>query len=297
MDGYSYGKIILSGEHSVVYGKPALAIPFYALRSEVVLTPASIFLWETKYFNGPLSEGPSELEGLYVLLRKLFSDFPRITPVNIGIRSNLPEKSGLGSSASIARALVDAFNNHFNLGLTKEDYLAYLSISENVYHHKASGIDASVVIYETPLLFIPPKISAFPLSINGFLVAFYSNTNSATKEAVAHVSHHDNRDELVNELEKSTLLALEAVQSNDFNLLCTSFNKSHETLRELGVSSPALETLRAHLLANSAEGVKITGGGMGGCLIALFKTKESAERAQNTLKDYSSWLIDLGKLR
>ncbi len=296
MDGYSFGKIILSGEHSVVYGKPALAIPFYALRSEVVLTPAPSFSWETKYFNGPLSEGPSELEGLYVLLRKLFKDFPVITPVNIAVRSNLPEKSGLGSSASIAKALVDAFNNHFKLGLSKDDYFTYLTISENVYHHKASGIDASVVIYETPLLYVPPKITPFTLKIDGFLVAFYSNTNSATKDAVALVSRHNERDRLVNELEKSTLLALEATKNNNFNLLCTSFNASHLALRELGVSSPTLEALRTKILANGAGGVKITGGGMGGCLIALFKTKDMAETAQNTLKEYSSWLIDLGKV-
>ncbi len=296
MDGYSYGKIILSGEHSVVYGKPALAIPFYALRSEVVLTPAPSFTWETKYFNGPLSEGPAELEGLYVLLRKLFKDFPRISPVNIAIRSNLPEKSGLGSSASIAKALVDAFNNHFRLGLTKEDYFAYLTISENVYHHKASGIDASVVIYETPLLYIPPQITPISLQITGFLVAFYSNTNSATKDAVALVSRHPRRDELVSELEKNTKLLQEAAKSNNFELLATSFNNSHLALRELGVSSKVLEELRAKILANGAGGVKITGGGMGGCLIALFKTKAAATKAQNTLKENPSWLIDLGKV-
>ena len=189
MDGYSYGKIILSGEHSVVW-KP---FEFLFTRSEVVLTPAPSFTWETKYFNGPLSEGPAELEGLYVLLRKLFKDFPRISPVNIAIRSNLPEKSGLGSSASIAKALVDAFNNHFRLGLTKEDYFAYIIIINN-------GIDS--VIYETPLLYIPPQITPISLQITGFLVAFYSNTNSATKDAVALVSRHPRRDELVSELEK-----------------------------------------------------------------------------------------------
>ncbi len=293
MDGYALAKIILIGEHSVVYGHPAIAIPFYALRSEVVLTPHTEFVFDTKYYEGPVKDSVFELRGLKALLEGLIERFKQITPVIISIRSNIPERSGLGSSASVAKALIDAFNNHFELGLDKIDFFELLQISENIYHHKASGIDASTIIYEKPIVYQNPHIAPIKLNIDGFLVAFYSNTNSATADAVAHVSTHPHRDIHINGLGDITANAKWALGNNDIELLAEMFNASHEHLAALGISTPDLETLRTKILATGALAAKITGGGMGGCLIALYKDEEKAKQAQLILEKYPSWMVNL----
>lgn len=227
MDGYALGKIILIGEHSVVYGHPAIAIPFYRLRSEVVLVPSDVFNFDTKYFVGDMMDSPFELRGMKELVIKLVSRYKEITPVTISIRSNLPEKSGLGSSASVAKAIIDAFNNHFHLDLTKDDYAALLKISENIYHEKASGIDAATVIYEKPIIYQAPNLKPITFNIDGYLVVFYSNTNSATKDAVLHVRSHPHRDLYINSLGAITANAKWAIENNDLTLLGSLFNDSH----------------------------------------------------------------------
>lgn len=293
MDGKALAKIILIGEHSVVYGHPAIAIPFYALRSEVVLTPHHEFVFDTKYYEGPVSDAVYELRGLVALLNALKERYKTITPVIISIRSNLPEKSGLGSSASVAKALIDAFNNFFKLGMSREHYFELLKISENIYHQKASGIDASTIVYEKPIVYQNPHISPINLNIDGYLVAFYSNTNSATRDAVVHVSTHPFRDIHINGLGAITANAKWALEHNNIEVLSEMFNASHEHLRALGISTPALETLREEIFKCGALGVKITGGGMGGCLIALFKDEKKAKEAQLSLENYPSWMVNL----
>lgn len=293
MDGHALGKIILVGEHSVVYGHPAIAIPFSALRSEVVLTPSDVFRFDTKYFEGDMMDAPYELRGMKELVVKLVSRYKEITPVTIAIRSNLPEKSGLGSSASVAKAIIDAFNNNFGLGLTKDGYANLLKISENIYHEKASGIDAATIVYETPIIYQAPEQKPIRFNIDGALVVFYSNGASSTKEAVIHVRSHPQRDIHISGLGQLTANAKYAIEHNDLHLLASMFNAAHHHLRELGISTPELETLRGLIVANGGLGVKITGGGMGGCLIALFPDEESALKARKALKAYPSWQINL----
>lgn len=293
MDGYGLAKIILIGEHSVVYGHPAIAIPFYALRSEVVLTPHDYYAFETKYYNGPLTGASDELRGLKALVEKMVELYSTVTPVTIAIRSNLPEKSGLGSSASVAKAVIDAFNHHFRLGLSKDDYFNLLKISENIYHQKASGIDASTIVYEKPIVYQNPHMTPIKINMDGYLVAFYSNTNSATRDAVIHVSNHPHRDIHINGLGAITANAKWALEHNDIELLGAMFNASHSHLKALGISTPALEDLREQIQNTGAIGVKITGGGMGGCLIALYRDEKTALNARLTLEKYPSWVIDL----
>ena len=293
MDGYGLAKIILIGEHSVVYGHPAIAIPFYALRSEVVLTPHDYYAFETKYYNGPLTGASDELRGLKALVEKMVELYSTVTPVTIAIRSNLPEKSGLGSSASVAKAVIDAFNHHFRLGLSKDDYFNLLKISENIYHQKASGIDASTIVYEKPIVYQKPHMTPIKINMDGYLVAFYSNTNSATRDAVIHVSNHPHRDIHINGLGAITANAKWALEHNDIELLGAMFNASHSHLKALGISTPALEDLREQIQNTGAIGVKITGGGMGGCLIALYRDEKTALNARLTLEKYPSWVIDL----
>ena len=183
-----------------------------------------------------------------------------------------------------------------SLGLTKDDYAHLLQISENVYHEKASGIDAATIVYEKPLIYQAPHQKPLTFNIDGALVVYYSNSNSATKDAVMHVASHEFRDIHINGLGQLTANAQWAIENNDINLLAAMFNAAHNHLRELGISTPTLESLRDNIIKDGALGVKITGGGMGGCLIALYPDENSALNARQHFADYPSWQIDLRKI-
>lgn len=293
MHGTGLAKIILIGEHSVVYGHPALALPFKRLQSNVTLAPSASFSLISKYYAGALEKAHEPMHGMKALITQIINDYPHITPVTITLTSNIPEKSGLGSSASIAKAIIAAFDNYFTLNLTPENYFDYLQISENIYHAKASGIDAATIINELPIKYVAGTTSNLTLNIDAYLMVVSSNSPSSTKDAVLSVRNDENRDYYINNLAKYTKDAEIALNNNEVSALGELFNAAHIALRALKLSTPLLEELRTTLLNNGALGVKITGGGMGGCLIALFQNEKAALTAKNALGTYASWIVNL----
>ncbi len=109
--GKSYAKIIWFGEHSVVYEKPAIAIPIYSV--DVVATIQRIPTGQQihcRYFDGPISEMAENLRGVKTLITHLVSLFgAQRLAFDLDIQSKLPAERGMGSSAATAIAIVRAF--------------------------------------------------------------------------------------------------------------------------------------------------------------------------------------------
>ncbi|OGJ37507.1 MAG: mevalonate kinase [Candidatus Pacebacteria bacterium RIFOXYB1_FULL_39_46] len=143
----SLGKIILTGEHSVVYGYPALAIP--------TKLATHVKVWKKR-------EGRSTKQSLPLKVVQVIDvigeHFPELDlGLSFQIFSSLPQNSGLGSSAALAHALVKAIAGYYHRQLTKEQLFQIVQKCEKIFHGKPSGIDAATVVYETCLRFIRSK--------------------------------------------------------------------------------------------------------------------------------------------
>ncbi|WP_243673905.1 mevalonate kinase family protein [Lentilactobacillus kisonensis] len=159
--GTSYAKIIFFGEHSVVYGKPAIAIPVYSVNVTVAIKLISVGQTiHCRYFDGPISEMADNLKGIGVLIRQLLKSFnsPDL-PFELTIQSKVPSERGMGSSAATAVALVRGFFNLFEKPLTRSRLLALADVEEQITHGNPSGLDAATASSEAPIWFVKNQIN------------------------------------------------------------------------------------------------------------------------------------------
>ncbi len=171
------GKIILFGEHAVVYGRPALAVPVTQVHADVeVLDSSKDGIW----INAPDIN-------LHAKLNSLPPDHPLATVINkffphpnsshlrrgkkgegieIKISSTIPVASGLGSGAAVSVALIRALSSHLSRPMTDEQINALAYEIEKIHHGRPSGIDNTVITYAKPVYFVKPPLSLPPNSLN-----------------------------------------------------------------------------------------------------------------------------------
>lgn len=267
------GKLILCGEHFVVHGAPALALPLTAVSTEVTVH-------EAPGAEGPVLESDAP-EALLDLARRMVQAAlhglriaPR-TPWRIEVRSSVPLAAGLGSSAAFSVALVDALARADGRSLDVEALNAQAHALEGLVHGSPSGIDDTVIAHRRPLWFV--KGAGFEL-LDGpgtlGLVLASSGAPRSTREAVAAVGALRRAEparfaSLCERARELTTRARAAFQAGDATALGALMNENHELLRAIGVSTGALDRLTEAAREAGARGAKLTGGGRGGFVVAL----------------------------
>ena len=284
-------KIILFGEHAVVYGQPAIAIPVSAIRAyaevEAIDTPFQIVARDLDNqiitFDGdnPLSQV------VRLTLETLNQPIPDIS---IAVRSDIPIASGLGSGAAISTAIIRELVHYFGGSLALESINDIVYEVEKIHHGTPSGIDNTVIVYEKPVYFVRD----FPIeTINNHmpLKIVIADTGKAalTRYSVGDVRklYENNPQKTKPTIEKIGQLTQEArnaMQMGDTDELGRLMTENHALLRDLTVSSPELDVLVDNALANGALGAKLSGGGRGGNMIALV-TDESSKQVIKALKN------------
>lgn len=293
--GVATGKIILIGEHSAVYGKPAIAIPCTAVTATTTITPTDQNITiQCALYNGLIDDIPPLLNGIKLVINETLS-FLNVenTTLHITIDSNIPLERGMGSSAAISISIIKALFRYFNAQPTPHDLFQLSELSEKMVHGNPSGLDASTIISQEAVLFQKGHaVQPFSFDVGAFLIIADTGITGQTKVAVEKIAQLQQNDtnthhKLMTQLENLTHQTKLALENKSVTKLGNIFNDAHSVLQQLGVSHDVIDALVSISLNNGALGAKLTGGGLGGCLFALADTYEKAN-------DISTILLQAG---
>ncbi len=274
------GKIILFGEHAVVYGHPALAVPLMEVQAQVEVEAGSrpgIWL-EAKQINLQAeltSLGPDD--PLAAMVQGVLAFFNISTPPNLLIRiiSSIPIASGLGSGTAVSVALARALAQHLGSPLDDNEVSRLSFEVEKLHHGTPSGIDNTVITFSHPVFFVRGEPIEVLHPIDAFtLVIADTGLPAPTREAVGDVRRlwevdnvrWERHFDLIGEIARQ---ARQVIEKGDWHDLGGLMDRNHRLLQELTVSCPALDSLVEAARRSGALGAKLSGGGRGGNMIAL----------------------------
>jgi mevalonate kinase len=290
------GKVILCGEHAAVYGRPAIALPVFNVSTTCRITAQPLpsadgVLVSAKpvAFESSLNQmrpGHPIKRAIELVLAQLEID--HLPNCRIDITSTLPISSGLGSSASLAVAVIRAVSSFLGHPFP-DDIVSGLAFEvEKIYHGSPSGIDNSVIAYKLPIYFIKgspiePLQLAKPLT----LVIADTGIKSSTGRVISELrSKWENAkpeyEEKFDQIREISNSIKECLESGDLVRLGAHMLENHEILRSMGVSCKNLDDLVEIAFQNSAFGAKMSGGGQGGNMIALC-SPESCDTVSSAL--------------
>ncbi|WP_062350442.1 mevalonate kinase [Bacillus kwashiorkori] len=282
----AHSKLILMGEHAVVYRKPAIAIPFPILNASSIIekTNSKIIYINSHLYNGPADAAPTFLQGIVKSIDAVLTYLqkPKMG-FTIHIKSEIPIGRGLGSSAAIALAVIKAVFQYFQVRADKSLLLKFVEIAEKHAHGNPSGIDMEAAYEKEPIWFIKgEKTDTIKIKCPFFLVVADTGRFGETYAAVSSIreKYESNRRETelaINKIADATFEAKMALQSGRLPALGQAMNEAQRQLTNLGVSDNHLDNLIALARQKGALGAKLTGGGRGGCMIALTDSLSTAE--------------------
>ncbi len=300
-----YGKIILLGEHSVVYGYRAIAAPLnIAIRAEVTGTTEKNELVISGWDADPAAHNPAGAElasrvALLIAERLGVAD----TPVRVEVIPDLPRASGLGASAALAVAVIRAMVHRFALTITEEQISQLAFECEELVHGTPSGIDNTVATFGRTILFqkgergntITELSIAKPIPI----VIGMTGVRSLTADTVGRVhagwvKNPRHYDAIFTEIDDLVMSGVAALKRGDLPALGEVMNLNHGLLNALQVSSPELEDIVDLARRSGALGAKLTGGGGGGAMIAIAE-HDRIHSVANTLDvaGYQTYLTEI----
>lgn len=281
--GFGRGKVILLGEHAVVHGCPAIAVGIErgvtaeaseAKRNILRLSPWGLVL-------EPDPSGSEPLERAFAAALALYPERPAL---EVRAKVELPAGAGLGCSAAIGVAVLDAIDEALSIKRSRTELAEAALVWERIFHGNPSGIDNTMSAVGGVALYrkgdpLQPLRSNKPLH----LAIGYSGESSSTKEMVASVARQLEGDpERVNEafeaIEVLVRNAKLAIEAGDHIALGQLLDLNHTILSSLMLCTSKLEEMCQSARAAGALGAKMTGAGGGGCMFALAPKQDQALR-------------------
>lgn len=305
---YGYGKLILFGEHFVVYGLPGIAssIGLYT-RCQIHQNKDAIKVRDRlTNKNIVLGENKQEIldQTMQIILKETGLEGEKF---RLEIDGDIPVFGGLGSSAALIVSIIRELNEHYKLKLNNEQVNEIAFKAEHVFHGNPSGIDNTASTYKS-LLWFEKNLSGGKnkielLKLKKPLLVVIGNTKIIhdTGEAVAEVKKRKENDpkkfdRIFTGAKNLVFEARTALEKGDLEKTAKLINENQKLLQEIGVSSPELDLLCKTALENGAIGAKLTGAGMGGCMFALCTSKKTQEKVAQAIKKkgFDSYITSVG---
>jgi len=287
------GKIILFGEHAVVYGRPALAVPVTQVQATATVSENSRGGVWIEAPNINLSSAISQLAPEHPLVAVINSVFTtlgiaRPPACTVYLQSTIPVASGLGSGAAVSVAILRALSAYLGRPLTDAQVNGLAFQAEKLYHGTPSGIDNTVVTYARPVYFVKGQpIKTFRVGASFTLVIGDTGISAPTKESVGALRSLREADptrweKIFSQVGEIVWDARQAIERGDTPALGELMDANHALLQEMTVSCTELDTLTEAARKAGALGAKLSGSGRGGNMIALV-LKEKAPAMAETL--------------
>lgn len=288
------GKVILFGEHAVVYGRPALAIPVTQLQATATVSKNSRGGIWVEAPNINLSSELSQLAPEHPLAAVINSVFEilnitRPPACTVYLQSTIPVASGLGSGAAVSVAILRALSAFLGHPLSDEQINKLAFEVEKLHHGTPSGIDNYVITYARPVYFVKGRaIKTFRVGADFTIVIGDTGTPAPTKESVAAVrklweTDQPRWEKVFDRVGEIVWDARQAIERGDGVELGKLMDANHSLLQEMTVSSVELDSLVDAAHKSGVLGAKLSGGGRGGNMIALVLKENASALAEALL--------------
>ena len=352
--GKTCAKVILFGEHSVVYGYPAVALPLRNLCMRATVSNECTFNFEldksfelkskTTSLNSHSSLNSSNLHsslnssnslsvetsietniddnivfsalGFTGLLRNIPPRFSSIrTAIHCALdfagwdgerlyvltESDFPPERGLGSSAASAGAIIRAILDYYGIDANQSQLFSLTQQAERVAHGRPSGLDAVATSSILPVKYCNGSFDYMNINMRAWIVLADSGLKGMTRVTVEDL--RKKRDEnptfvnsLLQELGDIALSAEDDLLHGSSENVGIKMIRAHRILDKLGISTPLLNDLVDAAYSNGALGAKLTGGGGGGCVIAIADSEDCAYKVSDAFKSAGAkktWIVDI----
>ena len=278
---YAPGKVILCGEHAVVYGRPAIAVPVTEVQAQATVEPASDghgVVIDAPDLNRRLAvreAGDGDPLARIVRLALQAIHVQGAPDLTITVTSTVPIARGMGSGAAVSTAIVRALAGHYGRWLSSRDISDLVYQTELIYHGTPSGIDNTVVAFEKPVYFVKDVSCELFWVGRPFLLAVAdTGIESPTREVVGDLRRRyragpEMYDLLFDRAGQIALAARTAIEQGEIETLGPLLDENHSMLQAMGVSCPELDRLVIAAREGGALGAKLSGAGWGGNMIAL----------------------------
>lgn len=336
--GETCAKVILFGEHSVVYGHSAIALPLKNLRMRAVVTSCNESLASASSeslastsreslapasceslapttnldshitlscldFTGKLSEIPTRFNSIRTAIRASL-EFAGWSGESLHIftESDFPAERGLGSSAAAAGAVIRAILDYYGVSASDDEIFKLTQTAECVAHGRSSGLDATATAASWPVRFSRGCFDRMEINMRAWLVLADSGCKGMTRETVEALRSRLESNPVEVGAQLNKLGEIAAVAEDDLAFgrienMGKQMTFAHRILADLGVSTAKLDALVDAACKHGALGAKLTGGGGGGCVIALADSEDAAKRVSEAFKNAGAcdtWIVNIG---